>query len=263
MSIATISVRSNCYILAWLLLAGTALAQKPRPFLQNDGPPVRGGGLEDCSGFEAYQQPLDANNFDLARVSDVATAFLVAEDFAGPGGITPLAGTADGLRWWGINYDFIATFCTDDDDLGTPFDITFWDGDASGPVNVVCQQNDIAPTIVDTGIAFSLTTIKEYSAKFPECDVTGATWVSVARQIGTTIDAQKCIWLWVDENLAGSYDDMAWQGGTVTTDQTMCVQAPDPSVPVVEIPTLGQVGLLALIGSLIGAGIYRIRRRRQ
>ncbi len=244
----TVSLRSVCCLMACLLLAGTAIAQ-PQRELVNPGPPIEGAPV-DCEGYDAYQQPLDPANFNTARTSDEESGFLVAEGFVPD----PYSGKVDGIRWWGINFDFIATFCTDDDVAGTPFTVTFWD-DTPDVGNVVCEQTGVAPTIVDTGVAFATTTIGEFSAKFPACDATGATWVSIERETGVA----GCFWLWVDGDLVGTYDDMAWQAGSVDTDQTLCVQAPDDQ-PIVEVPSLGQFGLIALLVSLLGAGIYRIPR---
>jgi hypothetical protein len=36
----------------------------------------------------------------------------------------------------------------------------------------------------------------------------------------------------------------------------------EPDVIVTEVPTLGQIGLVAMLVSLLGAGLYRLRRRK-
>ncbi len=253
MKTAAVSFRFICCLAACMLVAGTAFAA-PQASLSHDGPHIEGGTTVDCEGYDAYQQPLDTANFNNARTSDEEAGFLVAESFI-PG---PYSGAVDGIRWWGINFDFVSTFCTDDDVAGTPFTVTFWT-DTPDVGSIVCQQTGVAPTIVDTGVVFAGTTIGEYSAKFPECDATGATWVSIERETGVA----GCFWLWVDEDLVGSYDDDAWQGATgLGTDHTMCVQAPADR-PIVEVPSLGQFGLMALLLSLLGAGIYRIRRSKK
>ena len=187
----------------------------------------RHGPVADCKGYEGYSQPLDPANFSIARTSDAESGFVVVEDFVDARGvITPLMGWASQIRWWGINFDFVATFCTDDDDAGTPFDLKFYSGDAAGPGPELVTVSGVSPVIVDTGIPFAATTIKEYSATFPEVEITGATWVSIQRQEGVTT----CQWLWVDENLVGSYDDMAFQdpGGVVTTDHPLCLNVGIP-----------------------------------
>ncbi len=247
-------VRSIPCLLAALLVPAMAGAEAEAFLLANNPDPIL-GGLQECTGFEEYQQPLDANNFGTARTSDAESAFLVAEDFVdGAGTITPHSGAADSMRWWGINFDFIATFCTDDDDAGTPFDITFWD-DVPSVGNVVASATGVSPTIIDTGIPFAATTIREYSASFPSIDVTGATWVSIQRQTGVV----GCQWLWVDETLIGSYDDMADQTGSVPSDHAFCMGA--SSAPVIEVPTVNEVGLVALLLSLLAAGMVLLRRR--
>ncbi len=234
MKIAAIHVRLTC-ILASLLIAGTAGAVPA--FLVSGSAPVE-GVLQDCTGFEAYQQPLDATNFGTARTSDAEPNFLVAEDFVdGAGTITPLNGSVTGLRWWGIEVDFTpmlqACAAPSDDDLGTPFDLTFFADAAGAPGAVVATVNGVTPAIVDTGIAFLFTTIAEYSVTFPATNVTGAAWVGIQRQTG----ALDCFWLWVDEDLAGTYDDAAYQFGAappeLDTDHTMCMQAPET---VIDIP---------------------------
>jgi hypothetical protein len=247
------------FVLAVLLIAGVAGAQQPLSFLNSGGPGSPEGGLQDCTDYDAYQQPMDAGNLNTARTSDEEAGFLVAEDFVdGTGTVTPMAGETGGIRWWGISFNFGAgAFCTDDDLADTPFDITFSDGDATGPGATVASVTGVVASFVDTGVPFNVSTVIEYSATFPGVDITGATWVSIQRQQGVA----GCNWLWVDENLAGSYDDLAFQGGLVPTDQTMCLQAA-PAVAPTSIPTLGQFGIVFLLLSLIGAGIHRIRRGR-
>ncbi len=255
-----------------LVLASTVTAAVPA-LLESNVQSNR-QGLMDCTGFDGYLQPLDSGNFNTARTSDAQAGFTVLGDFVdGAGSVTPYVGGTSGLRWWGINYDFVSTFCTDDDLAGTPFDIIFYDGDASGPGSVVATVLNVSPTIVDTGIPFNVTTIGEYTATFSGIDITGATWVSIQRQEGVT----DCYWLWADENLVGSYDDLAVQddGATpaiVDTDQTMCLQAFDPAEPTPTfnpggeggqpIPTMNRWGMLAMVGMLLGVAVLLIIRRK-
>jgi hypothetical protein len=49
-------------------------------------------------------------------------------------------------------------------------------------------------------------------------------------------------------------------GASVPSDHVMCVQASSAAGP--EVPTLGQFGLGLLLMSLLGAGIFRLRRQR-
>ncbi len=218
-----------CLLAGCLLLAGTALAQ-PKTSLKNTASPVK-GAVRDCGDFDAYEQPLDV--FKNANLSDGEPGFLTAEDIVEAGVITPLDGEVAGMRWWGIGFDGIAAFCADDDAADTPFEITFWD-DTPDVGNLIATVSGVVPIIEDTGVPFSTTTISEYSAEFdPEVDVTGATWVQIERETGVARPA----------------------------DQTICIAEPGPVSPVV-IPTLGQVGLAALILSLLGAGGYRLRKKR-
>lgn len=232
------------FLLCMFVVAGAANAQKVQAEASLDhGGPVPAGGLEDCTGFQFYEQPLDGGNFGVARTSDAETAFAVAEDTVdGAGTITPLAGTTSGIRFWGITFDFIATFACGDDAAGTPFDITFMADAGGAPGAAVATVTGVSPTIVDTGIPFAATTIAEYSATFPGVDVTGAAWVEIVRQTGVA----GCNWLWVDESLMGTYDDMANQTtiGTVTSDHTMCL-AP-AGAPATPAPALAILMLLLL-----------------
>lgn len=207
-------------VCALVLVASASAQGVAEPFVVNPNA-APGGGSSSCSGFEAYEQPLDTNNFSTARTSDQETAFVVSEDIVdGGGAITTFNGATSGLRWWGINFDFIATFCTDDDDANTPFDLTF-SADAGGtPGAVLATVSNVVPTIVDTGVPFASTTVREYTANFSDEDITGASWVTITRQVGVA----GCNWLWVDETAVGTYDDIADQsGGSVPSDHTMCL----------------------------------------
>lgn len=262
--------RTLAIIIVALAAAGVAqtAAAEVQPFLVNDTANTR-QGLLDCTGFDGYTQPLDSGNFGTARTSDVEAAFFVAEDFVdGAGAVMPFVGGSSGLKWWGINYDFVATFCTDDDLAGTPFNITFYDGDATGPASVVASVTGVVPTITDTGIPFSTTTIGEYTATYAGFDVSGATWVSIQRQEGVT----GCFWLWADETLAGSYDDAAYQDGgsppNVPSDQPMCMQFYDPTQPTptpsgaaVPVPSMNTYGIVAMVLLLIGVAVLVMWRR--
>ena len=212
---------------------------------------------------------MDSANFGTARTSDLEAGFTVVEDFVdGTGTIMPFAGGTSGFKWWGINYDFVSTFCTDDDLAGTPFNIIFYDGPATGPGSVVASVPGVVPTIVDTGLAFSSTTIGEYTATFAGIDISGATWVSIERQEGVT----GCFWLWVDESLAGSYDDFAIQVNSappeLPSDHPMCMQFYDPTAPTptpgadaVPVPSMNNYGIIIMLVLLVGVAILVISRR--
>ena len=198
MKTAAATLRSICYVLACLLLAGTVAAQ-PNASLQHTGAPLS-GTLADCTDFEDYQQPLDTANFGTARTSDAETAFVVSEDFVdGAGTITPINGSASGLKWWGVEIIFPPAPCTTSDDAAnTPYDLTFYADNAGEPGAVIATVTGVVPVFVDTGIPFAFVTIGEYTATFPDVDVSGAAWVSVVRQVGVA----GCNFLWVDETLA-------------------------------------------------------------
>jgi hypothetical protein len=261
-------VQSVLVVSILLVVGGVAAAVEP--VLVNDGPQTE-QGLLDCTGFDGYQQPLDSGNFNTARTSDEEASFFVSEDFVSAGGVvTPFSGGSTGLRWWGINFDFVSTFCTDDDLAGTPFTITFLDGDATGPGSIIATVTGVSPTITDTGVAFSSTTIKEYTATYSGVDITGATWVRIVRQTGVA----GCYWLWVDEDLVGSYDDLAHQEGSatpiLTTDHTMCLQYYDPTGPTPTpppatagepVPSLNTYGIIAMVVLLVGVAVLVMWRR--
>ncbi len=269
MSKNTTWARGAMLTAAALLIVG-GVAAEVQPSLVNDTINTR-QGLLDCTGFTGYQQPMDSGNFNTARTSDVEASFFVYEDFVdGTGAVTPFVGGSSGLKWWGINVDFnpTVTFCDDDDLANTPYNIYFYDGPATGPGSVVATVTGVVPTITDTGIAFSTTTIKEYTATYAGVDISGATWVRIERQTGVP----ECFFLWVDEDLVDSYDDAAYQEGAVppnvTTDQVMCMQFFDPTQPTptpsgaaVPVPSLNSFGIIAMVLLLIGVAVLVMWRR--
>jgi uncharacterized repeat protein (TIGR01451 family) len=182
-----------------------------------------------CNAPTLYEQPFDAGNFGTARTSDEEAAFLTSESILdGAGVITPLAaGTTESVRVWGISAEFSGGFlgpCTDDDTAGTPFNVIF-SADAAGTPGAVISSVVATATVTDTAIPFAFTTVFQYDLSFPATDITGAAWVSVQRQTGaSTPGGNQCLFLWVDETLAGSYDDSADQnGGAVPSDHVYCL----------------------------------------
>ena len=228
-------------------------------------PPGTPGAPGVCNGFAEYQQPLDPLNFGTARTSDEEAMFVTSEAILSGGVITPLTERmADNIRFWGISAIFNGGFlgeCSDDDDVNTPFVVTFSDDNAGTPGNVIASAV-VAPTsITDTTIPFAFATIHEYDIALPPMDVTGAAWVSVQRQTGASNVSGQCLFLWVDETDLTTYDNVADQnGGSVPSDHIFCLSAPVAIDGELPIPTLGTWGLLLLLLGLGVAGVFFLRR---
>jgi len=206
------------------------------PFVVADEREGRGGGraLADCTGLSDYAQPFDNANFGTARTSDEQAGIAVAEDLVDAGGVVMpmLTAPVTTIRWWGISLEFDPTvpgfvaFCGQDDAALTPYIFKFYTGTSSGP-GVLRATRQAAPTsIVDTGTSFSLgANVMEYTATIdpPVCHE-DITWISIQRKTGAhAANGNPCYFLWVDEDLVGSYDDAAYQDGLVETDQTICI----------------------------------------
>ncbi len=253
----SVSKQSFAVAIAAIVVCSPTLAADVQAFLNNTNSPNGTSAPLDCSGYD-YQQPLDSVFFDTARTSDEETGFETIEAFVDSGGaITTGSGSVSSLRFWGISYDFVSTFCQDDNNADTPFNVYFYADSKGEPGALVGSVTGVTATMSDTTIPFAGTTIKQYDASFSGVDVSSASWVGIARQTGVA----GCNWLWVDEDLGGSYDDQAYQGGSgpVDTDQTFC-SGGGVELPEVEpVPTLAPLGLGILT---IGLGVMAYRRRR-
>lgn len=209
-----------------------------------------------CGGTTTvYEQPLDAANFNNARTSDVETGNVVSESILnGAGVITPLAGgVTDSLRIWGLTLEFNAGFiatCLEDNAALTPFNVTF-SADAGGLPGAAIATVTATPTaIVDTTLPFAFTTIFQWDLSFPATDITGAAWVTVERQIGVgTGGGNQCLFLWVDEDLVGTYDDSAIQDGApLPSDQTICIGEAAPQEADLSITVTNDASQPIMIG---------------
>ena len=258
--------------LTTLLLIGAssiAFADVDNSFLQHDG--VFGPeGAPGCTGVEEYQQPLDAANFSNANTSDVQPGLEIVEDIVdGAGTIVPFdAGEAGSLRVWGLSIEFdpqvgfVAT-CTEDNAASTPYIVSFYADNAGAPAAAPSFTTTATPTaITDTGIPFAFTTIFETDLALDTPAPAGFEWVSVVRETGEqAASGNDCYFLWVNETLGGTYDDDAISitGGPLGADQTLCIGG-GPSTPIIEVPTVNGLGLLALIALLAGCGLFVSRR---
>jgi hypothetical protein len=217
--------------------------------------------LADCTGFDIYQEPFDDANFGTARTSDSEAGFRVFENFFG----AAAAGTATAIRTWGIEIDFNSPTLTCAVDDTAPFDVAFWGGNITPDLfNQISSENNIACGETNTGAPFgSFGNVVQVDCALTNLNVNGARWASVQR----TNDADSCFWLWVDEQLLGTYDDQAYQegaGGFVTADQPFCLggsggdggDGGDGGVPATT--GIGVALMILLVG---GSGGYFLRRK--
>ncbi|MEM7480512.1 MAG: DUF11 domain-containing protein [Acidobacteriota bacterium] len=213
------------------------------------GPP--GGGAGDCTGLTDYAQPIDVANFNTARTSDAesvggGTPNVTSEGIVSGAVITPLTGgTADALRFWGLSLEFNNGFvaaCAADNTANTPFNIVF-SADAGGAPGAVIATTTGTPTsIVDTGVPFAFTTIFRWDVTIPATDVTGAAWVTIQRQEGVDApNGNSCLFLWLDEINAATYDNVAHQNGaSVPSDHVFCLNAPIAVDSDIELTKTGE-----------------------
>ncbi len=248
-------------VLTSLMVSGLASAQS-NLFLEHNGlrqaNPNSPAGALDCDNGAAtiYGQPINVINFNTARTSDAEIAQLTSESIVdGAGVITPLAnGMSDSISFWGLSLEFAGGFvdtCIEDNTANTPFNITFHTDAAGAPGAAIATVVATPTSIIDTATPFAFTTIFKYNVSFPATDLTGAAWVTIERQIGVNAgNGNQCLFLWLDEDLVGSYDDQAIQNGAIVpTDHTYCIsQAVAPPAPVPSFTWIGVVLMVLTLG---------------
>lgn len=217
------------FLAFWLLVCAMNSQGAVPPGTASGQGPV----LEDCTGFDAYQQPADRFNWIWLPPSDEESEFVVSENFVDESGdLMPWEGTVSGLKWWGATIEpGSLNLCGEDDEdiHGTPFDITFYRGGVTGPGSIVATFS-VTPAFARVS-SFGVNA-REFSALFPSIDVSGATWISIVRRRGV----EGCVWHWIDENLEGTYDDQAHYSpeGIWPTDHALCLRSPGAGVDPVQ-----------------------------
>lgn len=201
------------------------------------------------------------------RFPDFANAVLQsADDFTVPMGETWTIGTVTAQ----------GSFFNPNPNSG-PIDnviVQIWDDAGGLPGNMLCEEvglnEDIDPNMI-------LTLVGDCKLELTE----GTYWLSMMAQMPFAPNGQ---WAWLPNASANgneyAFQDpapliggpcMTWGSGSTTCGVAvgtfdLCFSLfaqPLPPPNPLEIPTLGQFGLLAMLLSLIGAGLYRIRRRRR
>jgi len=239
--------------------------------LTNSGGNTR--ALADC-GTYAYQQPFDDANYGTAVTSDGQAGFIAGEATVVGATPTPLGeGSVNNIKVWGIEAfnDGSWHVCND---AGAPFEIGYYTAGSNEPGTLVSTSIGTA-TAVDTGILFAgAWPVYEYTIPLVSDLVGTETWISVQRQD----NADDCWFMWVNETVAGTYDDFrvqgdgtVWEATTGADDLTMCVDwlAPDQPTPTADpdsggepIPTMNAYGIFAMIALLFGIAVLVIIRRR-
>jgi hypothetical protein len=226
-----------------------------------------GGSRQTCDVFDTYQQPLDPANFAFARTSDEQPGFEVSEASVDAAAmIVPLDSLGDGstvagVRLWGLSLEFNLGFigeCTAD--FGSAYNVTTWTDAAGAPGAPVASVMAVPSATTNTGIPFAFAEIWEIDFTGLGLDATGASWLSVERTTGMQAPSgADCYFLWVDESLGGTYDDMAYQAGAVPpnvpTDHAVCI---DMSMAAPTLPAPG-LAILAVLLMLVAA--FALRRR--
>jgi len=219
-------------------------------------------GLADCSDLLLYQEPLDPSNFGTARTSDEEGGFIVFEDWL----FGEEERTVTNTRVWGIDVDFTggAHACAAQDDAN--FNVRFWgqSGGAPDSFNVIVEALDVPSIQTDTGIGFAFTTIIQQDIDLGSLDASGTVWVAHER----VNDGDSCFWLWVDETVFGTYDDQAYQGGLVSSDQPFCLAGShgdsdgggDGGSDDGGVPATTGIGVILLVLALGGCSAYFVRR---
>ncbi|MCG8462219.1 MAG: hypothetical protein MI919_38535 [Holophagales bacterium] len=264
-------MKTRVLIAALLLLsaASASFAQSPDSSgLQSPGVPTAPLGGPACAADTTYAQPLDPVNFFTARTSDVQPTQQAWEGIVGGGTIVPFTGgNTISARVWGLSIEFdpvfgFVAFCGEDHTALTEYNVEFYADNAGVPAAAPSFTTTAVPTITDTGIPFAFTTIFQYDLTLADPAPEGYEWVSFVRQTGQQAGSgNDCYWLWVDETLIGTYDDMAFSlaNGVETSDQTMCITA-SAIVDPTEIPTSNTAGLIALFALLAAGAFFAMRR---
>jgi hypothetical protein len=240
-------------------------------FQANPNAPAAALDCDNGSTPSIYGQPLDAANFSNANTSDEEATFTVSESIVdGAGVITPLSGgLTDSISFWGINAEFdpmvgFVAECLDDNTANTSFNLTFH-ADAAGAPGAVIASVVATPSLIeDTTVPFAFATIYKYDVSFPATDLTGVAWVTYQRQTGaSTPGGNQCLFLTVNESLAGTYDDSAIQNdGNANTDTladtTYCIS--EAAAPPVPVPSLNLFSLVLLLLILSGFTFFVFRK---
>lgn len=234
-------------------------------------------GLLNCDGVDTvYEQDFDPAGFGGASTGDEENNFTDFEGVVdGGGALTTLpAGTTGNMRFWALSIEFdpaagfVAT-CTEDDDAGTPYNISFFDDNAGLPGNMLGSTTATLVSSIDTGIPFAFTTVREIDVMLDTpLDNAGVTHIGIQRQTGqNAANGNMCLALIVDEQVVGTFDDNANQfDGAVFTatadDFPICLGAPAETLPPPPaVPALNTFGLL-LLAFVLMLGTALVMRRR-
>ncbi len=254
---------STLAAVALLLLAAPMMAQEAARISAIDNPPGTGGlgTLCECSAGSTIlldQPPNQVNGF----FADATWPQTIADNF-----ILGASETITELRVWGGYFSTDTNFDPDD------FTVIFHEDTASLPgADADPPQTGLAATCKElTGV--SLFGVSEYVYQLVlDTPVTlgpGTYWVELFNNTAGNPD----VWFWetgdqdavngiFDGAFAVEIPGVAWNPSGGDNALQVCAGVPDDPTPLIEVPTLGQFGLMALLVSLLGAGIYRIRRNK-
>ncbi|MEM7350860.1 MAG: hypothetical protein AAF657_08650 [Acidobacteriota bacterium] len=266
----------TCFAIAALLLALPAFGQSTTLFS------TVGPGFVQPDDFappgNLFDNDVANGTTSLASQNSTGTFFArTADDFT-------IDNAAQGCASGIYEVTEVRVQATQADAAAQAFGVDLYDGDASTPLPI----NAAAPfaTLVETGQTnlgpFGVgTTLFEASFGGAGTILSGDTvyWLSAFGTDGAANPAGFNNFFAASNGAAGTTPNgviIAPDAGVATWTAVDAVIGPPPlafsfaidgfcvapETPTIDIPTLGQFGLVAMLLSLVGAGLYRIRRRR-
>ncbi len=182
----------------------------------------------DCTGFDAYQQPMDDAAFGTGVTADANPGYIGAEATLVGNVPTSLgAGTFQVMRFWGIEAFFDGAGWVGCTDAGAGFSVTYYTLNGIDPGTLVNTEVSAAAQ-VDTGFIFAGTyPIYEYTIPLTHVADGTEVYVGLSRQD----NADSCWFLWLNESdttplydeYSQQHDGAAWKVPGNAYDLTMCL----------------------------------------
>lgn len=234
------------------------------------------GGTMSCTGGGLYAQDLDPLGVGSAFTADEELDLTDFEGVVGPDGeLTTLPNgtlTLD-MRFWilSVEIDPVVGFtapCSQDDDAGTPYNISFFDDVAGLPGNLLGTSTAQVIANQDTGINFIFGNIRAIDVTLDNAlSNDGVTHIGIQRQQGQdAANGNACVALLVNEEVIGTFDDQANQlegmaFSPTDSDFPLCLDGFFIDPPPMAVPAMGHITPLMLALLLIIGAAVMLRRR--
>ena len=158
----------------------------------------------DCPGDALFGQSPDGPEIFTAYVSELSSGFVRFENYVG------VAGSIEGLRWFGLDLAFVDGDFEDCDEVDPTFLIAFHANNGGQPGEIVCSHK-ITATVTGTGIDYLGSELKRYDVELPSPCLLVAGWVSIAG-----LGDPSCWFLWVSGQ---DGDGLSWCDGCSSDQQ--------------------------------------------